>query len=128
MSFPRFTATATVAAALALAACGDDGGPMGICGDGTAPCAEAVAICEEYGDVVATAFSDCGLGTYEENLQGFEDALPAPCSEAADIRQESDLVEVCWPFFTDASCETLMDEDFADMIPDECRGQIIFPE
>jgi len=120
-------------AALVVAAlwgCDEQGGPEPRCpeADAGAPCDYAVMVCEDYADVVATAFSDCGLGTYEENLQAFEDNLPAPCAMATDIVGEEELMDVCWPFFQDATCDTLMSPDIADMIPAECRGQLVFPE
>ncbi len=90
---------------------------------------EAVAACDQYAHVVSRAFADCDLGTYEENVQAFEDALPeGDCDGADGIGDQTSLEGECLPFFRDSGCDVLGAPDIEDRIPDSCRGQILFDE
>lgn len=106
------------ALAVLLPACaGDDGGPS------------AVETCEQYADVVARAFADCGAGTYEQNFQAFEEALPGgDCDEADAIADRAALETECYDFFRESSCDVLTAPDIEDRVPDSCRGQVLFEE
>lgn len=112
------TATRLVAiVVVSLAACGEDSDRPD----------EAVRICEEYADVVASAFASCGVGTYEENFQAFEDALPGGDCDAADGIMDAALLESeCFRFFREAECELLSGPDVEDHVPASCRGQVLF--
>ena len=97
------------------------------CGDDDAPREPTAAeVCDEYADVVARAFADCGVGTYEQNVQEFEAALPGLCVEADDIADRASLETECYPFFTEAECAVLTAPDIRDRVPDACRGQVLF--